>query len=129
MPVDDGGRRVNPVLPVPATGSWRQRQPGPVCQFIAALAAALLFVICRAVVMATTARRPVVRGSLLKSNEFIQCSTFTPPSIVASISRAPGRTFMVIVLPPGQRTHSCVGASGVLSTSTTLSCDQYPLPA
>ena len=51
------------------------------------------------------------------------------PALVTAISLADGATGTVTVSPPGQRTINPVGASGVASTGTAPSCDQYPLPA
>ena len=51
------------------------------------------------------------------------------PDCSTSTSLAPLGTGLVVVVPPGHRTHNWVAPSAPPNTSTALSSDQYPLPA
>src|ERR1044071_9718081 len=51
------------------------------------------------------------------------------PSSCTSISFTSLGRAVSVVLPPGQRTHSCAASRSPPNTCTTLSSDQYPLPA
>ena len=69
----------------------------------------------------------VFRGCLWVSATYLLATSL--PSLSTVISFAFSGTAVVVTRPPGQRTQSFAGFSGVAITWVRLSCDQYPEPA